>query len=251
MGEGIESRDKDIPGPRCHHEGQPLEAPRQLMKNDREHMQIAVGRDERAEHTPNRRSDGLVELGNGASWNPPDPPLSPEIIESATLEKIFLDDLTVAEMSEWEGRERMRIMAIPDSSPYKLLSGNAIAYLEYTKRFGRIKNCIERFNMLQRSIEENGYPHGNEYICVYDTENIIRDGRHRAAILRYKWGNVEIPVIRFRTKVPFPRWEKAQARDGSARGNEKSTSHPDSAADQVIESGGISVNPLKGAEAFF
>jgi|GEM_PF-3404128 len=244
------SSGQDSPIPQFPCQGRPSETQAQLARNVEDPTGVPVKQDCSGSPSQGHSADLLFELEDGTIWKPPNPPLAPEIIESASLERAFLDNLTVAELTEREGRKRMLIKPITDSAPYKLLSGNTIAYLEYTKRFGTIKSCIERFNELQRRIEEKGYPHDHEYICVYENENTIRDGRHRAAILRHRYGNIEVPVIRFRTKVPFPRWERGKVRPDFVKENEPIPPLPARPVEQGIEQGGLVVEPLQGAEAF-
>lgn len=57
----------------------------------------------------------------------------------------------------------------------------------------------ERLDSVLRLLQDNSYPHENKYIVLFNEQNIIRDGQHRAAVLLYCNRNNEdakIPVIR-------------------------------------------------------
>ena len=54
----------------------------------------------------------------------------------------------------------------------------------------RLEQCFE-------SIKIHGYPFQNRYIILYNDEPYIRDGQHRACIIKYLWGNIDVPVLRF------------------------------------------------------
>ncbi len=55
----------------------------------------------------------------------------------------------------------------------------------------------ERFNEILDSFKKLKYGENNQYIIVYNNDNIIRDGTHRAAILYLDNPNQNIKVLRF------------------------------------------------------
>lgn len=59
------------------------------------------------------------------------------------------------------------------------------------------QTSAERLSAMMASIEEHGYPYGENYIVLYGDDNIIRDGQHRAACLYTLKGNIQVPVLRF------------------------------------------------------
>ena len=61
-------------------------------------------------------------------------------------------------------------------------------------RFGETNE--ERRNALLESVRKNGYPFNNNYIILFNNQNIVRDGQHRAAALYYLYGDMEISVKR-------------------------------------------------------
>ena len=75
----------------------------------------------------------------------------------------------------------------------------------------------ERFNVLQKSLMEHGYPYNGYYIYLF-TNNCISDGHHRAAILWHILGDSEVPVMRLYLSddfklppdhdIPVPFWKK-------------------------------------------
>lgn len=52
----------------------------------------------------------------------------------------------------------------------------------------------ERRNNILKSVKENGYPYQNNYIILFNNQQIIRDGQHRAAALLYLNGNISVPI---------------------------------------------------------
>jgi hypothetical protein len=130
-------------------------------------------------------------------------------VASVTLEEIALDDLLVAELAGIPDiAETMRLKPITQSMPYRYLAGDRQAYEDYQRNFGQSHQGPASFQALYDSIREKGYPAGDEYLYVFGDEMVIRDGRHRAAILRYLNGNIEAPVARIRFRGEFPRWQR-------------------------------------------
>ncbi|MBN2468422.1 MAG: tetratricopeptide repeat protein [Deltaproteobacteria bacterium] len=153
------------------------------------------------------RSRSLVrEQMMELEWRMP-VPLTRDNVTSAKAENISLDDLLVAEAKIIEGRGTTLVpKRITESVPYNFLLGDAENFIKYNEQFGKREYCIEDFKKLVQSIVNNGYPYNDEYICVANDEIVIRDGRHRAAILRYLWGDRIIPVIRFTTLLTLDSW---------------------------------------------
>jgi hypothetical protein len=55
-----------------------------------------------------------------------------------------------------------------------------------------------RIKCLLDSIKENKYPYNENYIILFNNENYVRDGQHRAAILAHLYGqDKKIKIIRF------------------------------------------------------
>lgn len=153
---------------------------------------------------------GLEEIFE-FEWEPPYP-LTKKNIKSAIIENISLDDLKVAELCDVSGETFVHHKRITDSVPYKYLNGDTKPleeynkYLQWNKKFNCHYSNGRELDELTQSIKKNGYPFQNKYMCIYDNENILRDGRNRAAALRYLWGDRIIPAVRFTVCGKLESW---------------------------------------------
>ncbi len=59
-----------------------------------------------------------------------------------------------------------------------------------------VDSDYERLLESLNSVTTNKYPYLNQYIIVYNDEPYIRDGQHRASVLKYLYGNISIPIMR-------------------------------------------------------
>ena len=55
----------------------------------------------------------------------------------------------------------------------------------------------QRLISIFESIRKNGYPFNDEYIIVFNNQNIVRDGQHRAASIYVLAPEAVIPVQRW------------------------------------------------------
>lgn len=55
-----------------------------------------------------------------------------------------------------------------------------------------------RLMTIMDSIKKHGYGYNHRYLVVYNNEQIIRDGEHRAAILAWLYDNPEITILRIK-----------------------------------------------------
>jgi hypothetical protein len=59
-------------------------------------------------------------------------------------------------------------------------------------------NNKERLADLLNSLKSNGYPYQGKYIILFNGQNIVRDGQHRAAVLAHLYGiDMRIKVMMF------------------------------------------------------
>jgi tetratricopeptide (TPR) repeat protein len=151
-------------------------------------------------------------------WKPPSP-LKPGNIQFAKIENISLNKLFVAEYEEINSETHMCIRKLCESVPFRYLNGDIEAMEKY-RRYIRSRNDFhfhvpdeQAMQEIVKSIRINGYPYRKEYICLYGDENIIRDGKHRAAILLNLWGDRIIPVVRFRTNGSLRSWIPQEGED--------------------------------------
>lgn len=58
------------------------------------------------------------------------------------------------------------------------------------------ESSYDRTLKIFNSIKNYGYPYRKQYIILYNNEDLIRDGQHRACSLKYIYGNIKVPVMR-------------------------------------------------------
>jgi len=92
------------------------------------------------------------------------------------------------------------IRDISQSRIIKALKGKSNEQFKYQQENLRGQTNIERMNQIFTSISEHGYPYDDKHIVLFNNQNFIRDGQHRAAALFYLKGAIEIPVIRLHFK---------------------------------------------------
>lgn len=103
-------------------------------------------------------------------------------IKSVTTEKISIDDLLVY---------RKVFKNIPVASPlkksmmYRALNGDTAEYLSYGQENNKFQSNEDRINGVSKFIDEKGYGEDTDagLIVLFNNQNIIRDGQHRAAVL--------------------------------------------------------------------
>lgn len=115
-------------------------------------------------------------------------------IESVTKDRIRLSDLEVYT----GGLKGFGVGGISDSRMYKALVGEAGSYEKYqqSNHYGQTNQA--RLNGVLRETEKKGYPVNNRYIVLFNDQNIIRDGQHRASALYYLKGDIDIDVVRIK-----------------------------------------------------
>ena len=94
-----------------------------------------------------------------------------------------------------------KILPIIKTPSFKYLKGDKKEYFKY-EQFNYLEIDNEkRLLELVDSIKKNGYPHFNKHIILFNNQNIIRDGQHRASILAHMHGlDYRINVMRFNFK---------------------------------------------------
>lgn len=104
--------------------------------------------------------------------------------------EVYLNDLKVIIYKN--KRKEKLILPIENSPTYRFLLGDEDAYLNYLKlededhkhtkeKYLNLINCINILNI-------------KKFIIINDKFEII-DGQHRAAILKYNYNNVVVPVL--------------------------------------------------------
>lgn len=114
-------------------------------------------------------------------------------LQEVRFEKISLSELQIV---------RKGIFGLPVVS--KLYSSRVVSALmgdskennSYAQNNFYGQTNRERITSVKEKILESGYPHNDEYIVVFNNQNLIRDGQHRASILLNE-GKIDIvPIIR-------------------------------------------------------
>lgn len=88
------------------------------------------------------------------------------------------------------------IRGLNKSRVYKALNGSTHELELYKQENYREQTNIDRVNSMKEYLSSHDYPFNNNYIVLFNNQNIIRDGQHRAACLLYLKGDMEIPIIR-------------------------------------------------------
>lgn len=110
-------------------------------------------------------------------------------IIKANIEYVMIDDLYV----KHQGKESKII----DTAYFKVLNKNKKINIPTVFNTNHIKvSNYKRIHDVIYMIKKYKYPYNNQYIIVYNNEFEIRDGQHRAASLRYLYGNIKIPIMR-------------------------------------------------------
>jgi hypothetical protein len=113
-------------------------------------------------------------------------------------EKIKIKDLLCVTHYKWNNVIIEKIKKINKTPIFNYLKSDDQEYVNYPQfNYLNIDNK-ERVKSLIDSIKDYGYPYDNQYIILFNGQNIIRDGQHRAAILAHLYGeNFEIEILRF------------------------------------------------------
>ncbi len=92
----------------------------------------------------------------------------------------------------------VKLVSISDTPAYKYLQGDIKDFLDYEQfNYFGIDNEKRLLDTLD-SIKINSYPLDNKYLILFNGQDIIRDGQHRAAILAHLYGlNSTVKIMRF------------------------------------------------------
>jgi len=113
-------------------------------------------------------------------------------------EKIQIKDLLCVTHIEYKSVILEKIQKIHHSPIYSFLKGVNKDFINYPQYNYLGINNEARLKSIIDSIKKYGYPYQNNYIILFNGQNIIRDGQHRAAVLAYLNNeNYEIDILRF------------------------------------------------------
>jgi len=120
-------------------------------------------------------------------------------LKEIKIEEVKLSDLKFIEHKTYrQGLNLIKLATINEIPAYQFLEGNKDAFINYRQFNYFNTDNEERLLENLSSIKNNYYPLENKYIILFDRQNIVRDGQHRAAILAHLYGiNYKIKIMRF------------------------------------------------------
>lgn len=120
-------------------------------------------------------------------------------LQSIKIEEIKLSSLKcIIHKTYKKDLDLIGLANVSEIPSYKFLKGDRKDFLNYKQYNYFGMNNEQRLIDLMKSIKENGYPYLNKHISLFNGENIIRDGQHRAAVLAHLYGlDYKTKVMRF------------------------------------------------------
>lgn len=116
-----------------------------------------------------------------------------------SIEDIALSDLKFIVMKNVHNDLIQYSTVSVDKTPaFRYLNGDTQAFVTYNQfnYFGL--NNKDRLLDLLSSLKSNGYPYQGKYLILFNGQNIVRDGQHRAAVLAHLYGiKLRIKVMMF------------------------------------------------------
>lgn len=120
-------------------------------------------------------------------------------LQSINIEEVKLSELKFIVHSNYKkDMNIIKLKKISETPVYKYLEGKKKDFLKYDQYnyFGMTneKRILDLFD----SIKNHGYPYLKQYIILFNGENIVRDGQHRAGVLAHLYGlNFKVKILRF------------------------------------------------------
>lgn len=114
-------------------------------------------------------------------------------IERVSMDTIKLSDLIVTKtglfgVPKWT--------SLKESKVYRAINGDSKENNKYKQSNLYNQNNQDRVDKVKELVVKKGYPFNDEYIVLFNDQNVIRDGQHRAASMFFSKRDTEIPVIR-------------------------------------------------------
>jgi hypothetical protein len=120
-------------------------------------------------------------------------------LTSIKIEDVELSKLTCIVHSNYKGDlNLMKLSSISDIPAYQYLTGEKKAFFSYEQfNYFGVDNETRLLSLVE-SIKTNGYPFSEKYIILFNNQDIIRDGQHRAAALAHLHGlDYKVKIMRF------------------------------------------------------
>lgn len=113
----------------------------------------------------------------------------PKIIK-VSYDEFYIDDFRLL-------RRNSEPVTLESSESYKALKKGVECEIYTPFNSNRLVDSdYDRLLQSLNSIKKYGYPYLEQYVIVYNDEPYIRDGQHRASILKHLYGNIKIPILR-------------------------------------------------------
>ena len=129
----------------------------------------------------------------------------------ANLESIEIETKTLRDLKcihryvAFGGLHLTRLVKVVDTAAYRFLKGQDDSFISYPQFNHVNENNEDRLRSIVESVKEC-YPKDDRYIVLFDGEDVIRDGQHRAAALADIYGlDFEVEVMRFHFKGRPPK----------------------------------------------
>lgn len=124
-----------------------------------------------------------------------------EHLQGIDVQERFIDDMRcIVYRSRKLGV--YRFVPVAETPAYLFLAKQDDSFLEYSQNSYLGMANQQRLLKIADEIQEHGYPYEGRYIVLFQGQNLVRDGQHRAAALRHLRGNARIPVLVFKFSVP-------------------------------------------------
>lgn len=120
------------------------------------------------------------------------------------LSKISIEDVSLSDL-RFIVRKKVyndlmiyRVVSVDKTPAFRYLNGDRQNFVTYNQfNYFGINNKDRLLNLLS-SIKDNNYPHKKKYVILFNGQNIVRDGQHRAAVLAHLYGiDARIKVMMF------------------------------------------------------
>jgi len=119
-------------------------------------------------------------------------------LEEVTFEEIKLSEIKVLTRNYF-GLPVVR--SLQESRIVKALNGFTNELKQYKQENYKDQDNEERLKDIMDTIAKFGYPFDEKYIVLFNEQNNVRDGQHRAGCLYYLYGSEHtIPIIRMHFK---------------------------------------------------
>ena len=114
------------------------------------------------------------------------------------IEKVIISDLKcIHRFNPIRDLYLTKLVTVDNTSAYKYLKGTDNSFECYPQYKYFNSNNLQRLTSLKESLKKQ-YPKDNNYIILFNGQNVVMDGQHRIAVLANIYGlDAEIDIMRF------------------------------------------------------